>query len=210
MASSRAVKCPDCGATRHVRQDSKAQLCQSCSGRRARAAGGGRRTTGRSVPCELCGSMVWATPAVPRRYCSARCHDAARAKNARTVRECATCGKPFRYIVKPYSNCSGTYCSRACRDVGYTTGVTVRWVSTQAAKQAGGKLNYAVKMGRVSRGRACEECGLSGVAIEGAHWDYSRPLDVRWLCRRCHRLWDHASPKGGAVRVRLAPAAEVA
>lgn len=41
--------------------------------------------------------------------------------------------------------------------------------------------------------RALKRGGIG--LIEAAHYDYSRPLDVRWLCRSCHRRWDHADPK---------------
>jgi ribosomal protein S27AE len=35
----------------------------------------------------------------------------------------------------------------------------------------------------------CEVCGTT-VKVEKHHEDYSRPLDIRWLCRRCH-LQEH-------------------
>lgn len=56
------------------------------------------------------------------------------------------------------------------------------------------RVYYAVKDGRLVRPSACENCGAEG-RIEAAHSDYSRPLDVRWLCRRCHREWDSREPK---------------
>lgn len=53
----------------------------------------------------------------------------------------------------------------------------------------------AIRHGVLARPAICEQCGISGKAIEGAHHDYSRPLDVRWLCKSCHSVWDHADPK---------------
>ena len=51
------------------------------------------------------------------------------------------------------------------------------------------------KVGNLVRPTACEQCGTTGVKIDAAHSDYMRPLDVRWLCRRCHVMWDIAEPK---------------
>lgn len=53
----------------------------------------------------------------------------------------------------------------------------------------------ALKRGALVKGTKCEFCGASGAPLEAAHWDYSRPLDVKWLCRPCHRKWDHEFPK---------------
>jgi hypothetical protein len=39
---------------------------------------------------------------------------------------------------------------------------------------------------------ACEKCGDPDTQMH--HVDYSRPLDVRWLCRPCHR-GEHATVK---------------
>lgn len=46
-------------------------------------------------------------------------------------------------------------------------------------------LGRAVRRGDVVRPEICEDCGERR-KIHGHHDDYSRPLDVRWLCARCH------------------------
>jgi len=47
-------------------------------------------------------------------------------------------------------------------------------------------LNRAVRSGRLQPASECATCGISGVTIEGHHPDYSKALEVEWLCRRCH------------------------
>lgn len=52
-------------------------------------------------------------------------------------------------------------------------------------KSAWNKVNKAVKAGRLIRPGACERCHLE-CAPEASHDDYTRPLDVEWLCKSCH------------------------
>jgi hypothetical protein len=54
-------------------------------------------------------------------------------------------------------------------------------------------VNRAVAAGRLDR-QPCEVCGLKA---EKHHDDYSKPLEIRWLCRRHHR--DHHSKATGAT-----------
>jgi hypothetical protein len=46
------------------------------------------------------------------------------------------------------------------------------------------KLLTAIKKGIIIRG-LCEVCGCDGA--EGHHFDYSKPLDVMWLCPVHHK-----------------------
>ena len=47
------------------------------------------------------------------------------------------------------------------------------------------KLNNECAAGRVVRPDMCGKCGKL-CKPEAHHDDYSKPLDVRWLCTRCH------------------------
>jgi hypothetical protein len=50
----------------------------------------------------------------------------------------------------------------------------------------------AVTPGLLARPDRCSGCGREGVVLDAIHEDYARPLEVVWLCRRCHYRWSHA------------------
>lgn len=44
---------------------------------------------------------------------------------------------------------------------------------------------YAVKLGILVRPAECQVC-KGNIKIEGHHEDYTKPLEVMWLCKSCH------------------------
>lgn len=65
-----------------------------------------------------------------------------------------------------------------------------RWNERNPEKvEAQRKLRKAVRLGQVSKPDSCEDCGkfTDSYDLHGHHEDYSKPLDVDWLCRRCHK-----------------------
>jgi DNA-binding XRE family transcriptional regulator/ribosomal protein S27AE len=54
--------------------------------------------------------------------------------------------------------------------------------------EASNAVARAIRSGELIRARSCERCG-SGVHVIAHHDDYAKPLDVRWLCRKCHVHW---------------------
>lgn len=48
------------------------------------------------------------------------------------------------------------------------------------------KVSHAVKNGTLIKPTNCSSC-LSEAVIYGHHEDYSKPLDVVWLCDPCHK-----------------------
>jgi hypothetical protein len=45
----------------------------------------------------------------------------------------------------------------------------------------------ALRDGKLIQPDACSKCGKLG-SVDGHHPDYSKPLEVIWLCRACHVL----------------------
>jgi hypothetical protein len=70
--------------------------------------------------------------------------------------------------------------------------VTAKYQARTYAKyQEAGKwkvwaaVKYAISNGRLQRTAACQKCTTEG-KVSAHHEDYSKPLDVVWLCRKCH------------------------
>lgn len=71
-----------------------------------------------------------------------------------------------------------------------------------AARRA---VKLALKEGRLEKG-PCEVCGIEHGRIDAHHDDYTKQLDVRWLCRK-HHLAHHRTLKLLAVARGLKMAA---
>jgi len=56
----------------------------------------------------------------------------------------------------------------------------------QHAYVATSRLNTAVGLKKITKPESCEICN-SKDRVEGHHHDYSKPLDVWWLCDHCHK-----------------------
>lgn len=65
----------------------------------------------------------------------------------------------------------------------------LRYRAAHAARLwANAAVDTAVRAGRLKRPEACSACGQKASRIHGHHHDYSKPLEVQWLCPRCHKL----------------------
>lgn len=47
----------------------------------------------------------------------------------------------------------------------------------------------ALRAGRIVRPSTCQRCGWA-CKPQASHTDYAKPLDVEWLCLRCHVIKD--------------------
>lgn len=54
----------------------------------------------------------------------------------------------------------------------------------------------AVRDGRLNKPKHCESCNQSPKRLHGHHDDYAQPLNVRWLCPKCHKEWHDKNGEG--------------
>ena len=61
------------------------------------------------------------------------------------------------------------------------------------------RLKKAIESGLVQKLEACSRCATTKLRIEAHHEDYSRPLQVEWLCKPCHIRADRERRKREAA-----------
>lgn len=61
--------------------------------------------------------------------------------------------------------------------------------------QAHNSVNNALRDGKMTKPLSCEQCHSSS-GLHGHHDDYSKPLEVRWLCPACHKAWHDENGEG--------------
>jgi hypothetical protein len=133
-----------------------------------------------------------------------------RPKHPRQPAICAQCGADFMALVASVRAGGGRFCSARCtgdhhratgrfageRNPRWLGGVSTdnmryrrrqraKWPEKEVARK---RVARAIASGKLTP-QPCRGCGDLGV--EAHHTDYSRPLDVVWLCRRCHDREHH-------------------
>lgn len=127
------------------------------------------------------------------RLCSPTCRQAHRPQ---TFKDCRQCGTRFG----PVTHLARQFCSYRCKCAAQATGCKADYKTHRKARSAQSLVRYHVLAGNMAKPAACENCAAVGY-VEAAHFNYDQPFRVRWLCRSCHRIWDHHEPKGGTYRV---------
>ena len=85
------------------------------------------------------------------------------------------------------------YASR--KEVQERARIRSRALSGSLKVKARNLANLAIQKGTLKRPDCCSRCGFMGV-IQAHHKDYTRPLDVEWLCIDCHSI-RHRRVKNG-------------
>lgn len=98
--------------------------------------------------------------------------------------------------------CKG--CIRARHPERYLGRVRLRLCEERGGVGAYRIVQRAVAGGRLRAPGACSHCGIPNVRLHAHHDDYSRPLDVRWLCSKCH-VAEHQYNTDGPDPERRAP-----
>jgi hypothetical protein len=72
-----------------------------------------------------------------------------------------------------------------------------RWRNNNAIKKgASTMVRKAVREGKLIKPSHCSDCECEHNRLHGHHDDYSKPLDVRWLCPTCHIQWHKINGAG--------------
>jgi ribosomal protein S27AE len=144
--------------------------------------------------CQTCGATFLRREAQIRAgecaFCSHVCAGRSPRGGVTTyTHTCSACGQVFERAGKTTNKAD--FCSNACRLRASSQRFRDRFQPGHRSDlrgRASAAVHRAVAAGRLIR-QPCEQCG--DVPSEAHHDDYTRPLDVRWLCSSCHKKHHH-------------------
>ena len=144
------------------------------------------------------GAAQWAA----KKYCSVACQHAPRRLATHLMKCCPRCGatKPITAFEKSWLNAKRAKWCRNCAtprsQMTYKntkpkwcreTYMEIYWRNRDKIL-ANRAVQFAIRKGRLVR-QPCEVCGCT--TVHGHHDDYSKPLEVRWLCPLHHKTAVH-------------------
>lgn len=105
-----------------------------------------------------------------------------------TRRPCNKCGESFR--LTPAQAASRVRRCPRCRKMG-SVNTSNKWSKADVKRRrARHALRNAIQAGKIQR-QPCSRCASPNA--QGHHRDYEQPLEVDWLCQKCHGL-EHFPP----------------
>lgn len=123
---------------------------------------------------------------------------------------CDYCGKKYHTKLSAFIKRKRHFCCRDCysryreeflpKEEQHSFGTGHSQEERNKRRKAREVFNHYARDKHIEK-QPCEVCG--NIKSEAHHDDYNKPLEVRWLCFRCHRKWhkEHDNPellKGGA------------
>ncbi len=86
--------------------------------------------------------------------------------------------------------------NKACRDYNKSekgrialNKAKINYLESHRQRQrARWSVKRAIKSGKLFRPNACQKCGCE-CHPDAHHCDYSKPIEVMWLCKSCHVEW---------------------
>ena len=128
--------------------------------------------------CELCGKKTEGRAAEVlsgrKRFCGMSCANSARAKQRHKTRPTCQTGEN-----------NGNWKGGISRNhYHYKLIQKQRYPERVRAREI---VSTAIRRGKIVRGEFCEICGRT-IKVQAHHEDYSKPLEIVWLCSKCHRL----------------------
>lgn len=207
------VRCTVCGRFTWIREITFSQwkgMCRACLGSYAKYFREPRKKNGVIKFCEICGTQYYACKSQKsaRRYCSKRCSDVGKQRYENEIRVCEQCGMIFTWRQKPFSNCTGQFCSRKCK-----------YDNRKREKSREDRNGWHVIRNQFIKGHTfCWCCGRSRKKLYVHHIEpyrialWNEPENLVVVCAKCHKhlekfsdrisVWDERTRRLAVIEIK--------